>query len=481
MNTILERLGLYVQKNPLRSALFVGGFIVLILLISSATHTITTGSVVVTTDNQSNTVTLRGVSSNKPAVRVQGNLNTRVSPGDYTVTVANQQSARKRVVTVRARQTVKLTINLPTPTGTQSVFPYGTYSLVASNTSMVYADRRNNLLYRIDGTGLPTPISGTTPFDSVKWQGTDYGVGRDYTGTTLYKVVGSSITPVALPFPVDSGTIVYDLPSTGSLVVASKRSVYRQQASGEFKRIYTTGSDDTIKTIAASADVVLVRLQSGKSADGDEAEVKVIDNSGRVIGTNSNLASYVSILSPNGKYLAITNDTSTSIYTTNLSLVKRLPDGNVLGMTWLDNNTIVYGSSSSLFSYNLKSNDSSLLANTDTGQSISGIYPSIDGSQLYVITTDETNEKFTTQRIGTTELSRNVPDYYLTLGIFFPSHTDQCQFSYQNFTRPQIVVTSATNKTTCNDAAEHELQADKLPLSIPVVYPPDIAAATPEE
>jgi hypothetical protein len=135
-------------------------------------------------------------------------------------------------------------------------------------------------------------------------------------------------------------------------------------------------------------------------------------------------------------------------------------------MAWQNNNALLYGAGNQLYSFSLKDSGVVQLSAVPVGSGVSGIYSNFDGSEVYVLATkNNDSNRSSLLRVGLTAKAQNVPDYYSTLGIFFPSSAGQCSFSYTNFLRPVLLITAWADENACIEGAKQELRADGLPLS----------------
>lgn len=194
-------------------------------------------------------------------------------------------------------------------------------------------------------------------------------------------------------------------------------------------KFFTVRKESKISSLAASANNVFIGVggNSGNEGDKDEAESLVINMQGQKIASKNDLGAYSFRWSPDGSKLALTSDSATTVYDAKLKVIANLPDGNVLGLNWLNNTTITYGLGNNLFSYNISNGDSIQLATNTSGRGITGTSASQDGSQIYVQTeapgSAGNSYDYTVMRAN---LSKSVPEYLIELGAFLPLNLNQC-------------------------------------------------------
>jgi hypothetical protein len=434
----------------------------------------TTGTIIIKTNSTGNHVTLAGFhNSTSLTSQANGGLNVRVATGQYIATVSAQGSLSKRIVQIKPHQHLVYTMDLPPTIITEPVLPFGAYSIYVDSSHLLYVNMSDNLLYSITGGGAPIALSSTVTFSNVNWQSSSYGVGLSSDDESLWAITNGVVSQINLPF--HTSTLYYSLPAAGDLVVSNSKSIYKQTAPGQFTKIYAADDDDTINSIAAGSSGLFVRFgqDTDDDATGDSDDSvggsAIINYSGKTIATTSNAASaYTDSLSPNGQELAITNDSGTTIYNIHLQAIAKVPDGNVVGMTWLDDHTLLYGVGKNLFSYDINTSSTTQLSTVNGDSGVSGIYPTQDKSSLYILTeadgsdasTGDDDQNYEIVRIGLK--GSFVPDYKYQLDAFFPAVLNDCGFLFINFTQPVITMTGPDYQT-CLTAANTVIDQDELP------------------
>jgi hypothetical protein len=157
--------------------------------------------------------------------------------------------------------------------------------------------------------------------------------------------------------------------------------------------------------------------------------------------------------------LATTDDSGTAILSPSLQTIATVPNRNVNAPVWLNNTTLLYGVSTGLWSYNIQTNQSRLLATSALNSSISEITPSQDGSYVYVLSINQEASPQTYQlsRLG---IKGQTPSTMLgELQVFLPNSVNGCGFNYLDFTNTTILVSGASSQEqTCLQQAQSYLQ-----------------------
>jgi len=435
----------------------------LILLLFTQRY-LTTGTIVVTTNNPSNNIEILKASNKVQVAQARGYLRARLATGQYIAQVNNRLASNKQLVTIESHKTNTFNINLQALLAPEAVLPYGATSVITDASSIYYVNLQNHSLYTLSSAGVPMVVS-TTSFDHIVWENTHYGIGIDYSQSTLYEIRNGSVTPLPLSFA--STQIVFDLAPNGTLAASDGKTVYlRLPSSNTFTKIFTADSDENIQSLVVSNNYILVMQASNQQAsDRDEGNFRLLDLSGRT-GAAAQLSAYSLKWSPDGTKIALTNDSSTTIYNTHLKQIAELPAPNVTGLSWYDNNTLLYAANNILTKFDLTSSTSSQLSIYTANNQILGIYPDKTDSKIYLLdTTGSGDTNYQLEQIDLTQQAQNIPDYEYTLGIFFPAFVSPCNFSYTNFLKPVILTNSGANQNQCVQAAQNTLAADGLPVN----------------
>ncbi len=444
----MQRFASYIQQDPKRLARLLLAIVIFILCATWLVHYLTTGFLTITTNNKTNEVVIRRADNKQEVARSTGNFHGSMPGGEYVATVSDRFSAIKQVVHIKTRHGASYNLDVKPVIIPESVLPFGASGVIATNSSLTYIDPRDHLLYRIEGTNTSALINQAVEFNDIKWQNPGYGVGIGRDNKSLYAIRNDSVSPLQLPF--NSDLLYYELAPNGTLVISDSKTVFRQARGESFTKIFTP--EAPIDSLRVSSDAILLQLRGAQApgSEDDDGESILLNQAGKVIKKAASLDAYDYRWSPDGKYLATTGDTGTTIYDARLNLVANLPDPNVLALTWLNKHTLLYGIARNLFSYDLQAGTSSQLAAINaTGGGVVGVYPSQDQTEVYIL-----SEVYGSKRGSTVyELLRAAPKrpasaYISELSIFLPLQLDQCYVDYINFSRPVLLLFTFDNSLT---------------------------------
>jgi hypothetical protein len=468
---IMNNLGRYITW---RRVLALSVLLVLCILLFITRLVLTVGTVVITTNNASAEISLLKTDRDGHEVTIKkstGTLSAKVAAGSYTAAAHSNLSSAQQTVTVTAREKSQYSINFKDPTPVQSVLPDGAASLIADDSKMLYINTSDNLLYQLDNQGVPRVLDSLHAFKSIKWADVSYGVGQD-SENKLHEIINGVVSDLQVPFTYTDGlNISYAVSAAGQFYVSADQTVYSANRGEALHQIYTTKSE--YPSLYASYSGVLAikdyekgptnnAEQSGES--GGEEAVLTILSSGQKIASKDIESSELA-WSQDGKYLAVVGDTSNDIYDTHLNKLTSLHQGNSTNMVWLDASTLLYSSGGTVWSYSPATEQSSVVATMPQGGSVAGVYPSGNGTKIYVTSTRSVNnsKEYVLYGADLTTTSSSIPDYAITLGIFFPTTANDCSFSYTNFVKPVLLVTAWSNQDACRNQAINELNSDSLP------------------
>jgi|GEM_PF-2010923 len=429
------------------------------------------GEIVVSTNSSANLVTLtRDISgsgekgSNAFSEQKTGALSARVKSGQYTVTVKNKFTSAQQVVIVKARHTVHVTINLAqtsqsqTPLQFEPVASFATHDVKASPAALYYINQGNNELYEIGTNNQAQAIDSQQAFQSVQWINASLGVAQAENGQ-YYAIQNGNVTLLSTPF-VSGGLAIYAVTPNGTVYISSNYGLYRGTVSGGFTKIYSLADQDPLIVAGNNAVAVFEGGPDGISkATGQATSTAILSVSpnGALI-QKLDADAYEAAWSPNGKYLVATDDGSTTIFNTALQQVASVPNNNVNAPVWLNNQVLLYGVSTGLWEYNIKTNQSQLLANTALNGSISEISPSTDGSYAYVSTINQQGSSPTYQLSRLGFKGQAVSSTLSELQVFLPNSVNGCGFDYINFSGINIAVSGPpSQQQSCLQQAQSYL------------------------
>jgi hypothetical protein len=462
----MEILQLILQNKKIRLVL---GVLLLTVVIVWATVSWLSGTIKIKTNNSANLIVLYSLDdSGKPSEvsRGQGSVDFTGWGGHYQAVASNRISSAKQKIELKARQTTTYTINLSTKSlaTVEPVLPFGVFGVAADKSQLLYVDTQSKRLYRLDASGLPVLLNPDVVFKKVSWANSSLGVGVG-DNNQLYLIKDGVVGLLNTPFTYD-GTSSADaaIASGGRVYISFGHTVYASNSQGDFKKFYTTTSDQP-KLIAGKDHLAIVDKTDNKGSGEDAAGaplLKVVDAAGRVSKKNGGAYEYT--WSPDGKFLALSGDSGSPIYDSSLKQVGQLPSGNVNNITWLTNTTLLYGVNDSLWSYSTNSKTEEQIATMPLGGAVSGIYPSLDQSYVYVDSAKASGD-YIFDRVGLTTLAKSVPDYINGLSVFFPTNNSDCTYSYTNFINPTIVMSPDINDQNCSNSLDPVLKQANLPIS----------------
>ncbi len=448
------------------------GAILLIFLIPVLWRYYHTGTIIVTSDNSNNVITLTKTSeANQPPDKVKnstgrGKLSESVASGEYTISVSGNSVATTQTITLKPRQTLRYAINPVRATGVEPVAYKNALSMAANNEQLVYLASPSNFLYEIDRKNNLTKIGGSQAFEMARWAEPSFGVGQDSEGH-LYTIIDGKIKPLNLPFAYGGKPVGFDVSPDKTIYVSYGSDVYVGSQSRKFKMIYTATSPNP--TLAAAPGKVAVSdTKYGKnSSDISKPLLTTIDNDGKK--NKKNVEAEQLGWSPQGKYLASFNQANPTIYDAALNTIAMVPTSTAVGsVSWLNDTTLLYTVGAQLWIYDLPTKKAQLLANMPSGTSITGLYPNNDRSYVYVTTGGSSPDSNTNaiRRIGLK--NQQVPEYIYNLQDILPEGAAGCLIGLVNFAPPASIFIQPypqTSAAVCIPQAQLQLQSQGFDIS----------------
>jgi hypothetical protein len=428
-------------------------------------HYLTTGQLTIISNDPKNVITVSTLSKSGSGVVIkqgQGSLSFKLRPGRYTIMAQNRVFETSRLVQVEARKKSMYELDIHVAGAVEPVLPTGAYDVIANGTKLLFVDAGSGGLYQVEGEGKPSLISDSVSFKSMGWADMSLGVGQGKDGH-LYIYQNGGVAPLQVPFAY-SAAVSYAVTRAGQIYISSGADVYAMK-NGVFEKIYTAKSSSV--SLTAGKDHLAIVGGSGsiegqKNSD-DSSSLTVVDADGHKL--TKNIEASTLAWSPDDKHLAISSELGNTIYTSGLASVASYPGPSVNSLAWIDNNTLLYGLSGSLWSYNMETNQSVVIANTPLQGAVSDIYPSLDGNYVYItVAKNNSSTSYELDRVGLH--GQNVPDYVLQLAVYFPKVLDDCSVSYVNFVKPVLLLQSnAGSQQICLSEANGELNLDGLNAS----------------
>ncbi len=447
-------------------------FLMVIFFIQWLIHYLTIGRLVITTNDPSDNITIVlsgniASSSKSPSMSGKGSFSSRLKSGGYLINVAGSSNGKAQYVTVRAHETTRVNITLPGTVGVEPVVFDNAQDVIADKSRLVYLDNSDHSLGQINNQNQHSEIDlSSYGFKSIEWSDTTHGVGQNTSGK-LFVLNNGSIYPLSSPASnKDDSSVIYAVAPNRNIYIGIGSFVYAGSETGKFKEIYS-GLTPGSSLIPGLNIVGIINSGYGSGPNSSTSNLTVIDSSGHK--SNIKFNSFVnawSAWSTNDKYVAILGSTSGEILDSSLHKIATIPEATLANAVWLNDGTLFYSVADQLWSYNLESQSSQLIANMPLGDPIQQLSISSDKSYVYITTFDTANG-VAIRRVGLQ--GQKVPDYIYQLQDILPESTPGAGYSLglYNFSGgPTIqVIRSAGGPTSPQLAAEQELQSDGFDIT----------------
>lgn len=424
------------------------------------------GTVIITTNNPNNTITLTQqrsskASGNPKVLSAHKKLSAHVRPGQYVVSVTGNSVATTQIVNAKARHTLKYNINPINATGIAPVTYMNPGSAAASANYVVYLDTDSGNVTKIDGANNITTVGQHYPIKTVAWASPEFGVGQDGQGN-LYgiDVAANRTYPIKTPFPTDSNTS-YAVSPSKQIYVDSGKDIYLGDQNGDFKKVYS--SKDTGRVLSAGPAGAVVGYSPSEGGE-QKTYTAIVDDTGSE-GT-SNFESDVAAWSPSGKYFAAASELGASILNQSLAVVGNVPSEEfVSNLAWLDDNTLLYSTNDQLWAYSVSTGSARILANMPLAQGVSDISVSSDGAYVYVISLAQDGSS-ALRRVGVK--NQSVPAYMFQLQSIMPDELLTYSLDLAAFGQPPVILVKPHSGQAGNNyagMASQELKSSGFDVS----------------
>jgi hypothetical protein len=429
-------------------------FFILYFGVSLLIAYLTTGNIIVSTNGR-NDISVLGQGPSSPAPHSstgKSKLSIKLHDGTYVVTVSNRSFSSQKVIQIKAHQTLRVTVNLQSIGQVEPVTTAEVYDLMATANSLTYIDQNGNSLVNVNNQNQALTLLPSVSFNSINWANPSLGVAQDES-SNLYSVEGLVANKLSLPITPSINN--YAITPSGFVYFSNGKILYAGSINGNYKQILK--SSNTISILKASNSGVVINVSDTAKSSGEKSggSLELITPQGKTYSGDIDVDE--AAWSPNGLDLVVTGDSGTFVYSNQLHLLYSLPKSNVDSIVWLNNDTILYGVASNLWSYNIQSQSTNVLADVIDFGSVSGIYPSQDGSYIYIsIEAQPTNNIYLT-RLGLN--NQPVSALMQQLQVFLPNIYEGCSLGYLNFTSPTITVQGTDSSSeNCIAVAQSYLQ-----------------------
>ena len=428
------------------------------------------GRIVLSTNNQSDTITLEKITKNgtvteKIAESTGEKLSVVVPSGTYRAKVGGKLKTVAKTIELKAMKTEEHTLDTPELQPLEPVAPIAGSDAEVIGSEIVYLSPSGNLL-KISGNLLREQL-GNTIFANISWGGSGFGIGQDIKGS-LYSIAQGQINPLDLPDQPEEGELVnYAVSKGNSIYVSVGPDIYFRSQQGSYKKIYTSPVQSPRLAASDSRVAVYSSPPIGEGHDGEDggkALIEIVNTDSTKIASKD-IPAFKLEWSPNGEKLAAIDYFGQDyIYDASLETKAVLPDEGVQNIIWLDDINAVYSSEGLLWSYNAESGTSNMLAFLTAGSTFTDM--SVDSAGDYLYLNASSSERKSLKRLGLK--GQKSPDGLAQLGALLPTRVGDCLIGYLNFTQRNIIVTPepGIDNNLCITVAGNELNKLGVPANI---------------
>lgn len=443
-------------KKYITNGIFIIILIILLIWFINYWHT---GTIIITSNDPNDSITLFEFSGNKNSsspktFKGRDKLVVKVHTGRYIASVQGNSVATTQYIYLNSHRTLSYSINPINTTGAEPVAYQDAEDIAADNNELLYLNVGDNHLYKIDSQNNLSVINSSEQFQSVKWADTGFGVAQT-AGGILYKISGGALSALGAPFSYSTSRTSYAVSPSRQIYVSNGADIYAIGQNGKFKKIYAATSSKPI--LAAAANAVAVADAPTDIGDRVKPVLVIVSPDGKVI--KKAIEAHRLSWSPDGRSLL--NFTDESIYDSTLRKIATLPTPVPIGSAdWLDNDRLFYSTADQLWLFDIQAERSQLVANAPLGGIIISLSTSSDSSYLYLVAEQSpTSSGAAVKRIGLK--NQLIASSIFQLQSILPTTFGQCSLSLINFTGPTITTQSAQ----CQTAARSELQARGFDLT----------------
>jgi hypothetical protein len=442
--------------------------VVVLLAILDIHHLLTTGKISLVTNRSDGSVKVLSRSAFEAggaklyADQKFHKVSERLKPGDYVAVAYTNSAYTNQAVTIKARQKTDITLNLNTPGNPQPVIEQGTTSISVNGN--LYFLSANALNYLAPNNALNKAFSGA--IKKIRWASPGTALMLD-NSDNFYLLQNGATTQIPLPFVANNNpSIDFSMAPNGTLYVSNGQTIFLGTAAGNLTQVYSSGNNYNSGLAASNNGLAFIE----KTPGGSSSLVLIKNGSIKKVSSNASQIAW----SPEGTYLATSPGGGKvgTIYDASLTARYTMPNLGPANLVWSGENTLLYDASNSVWSYDLGSQQSAVLANLAPDQKVTSQALSDDGSYLYFADSQHISKVSLNAKSSNNKLS--------VLNSFMPGTIGVCVLNYLNFATPTIEVTYPLYQTTdsaCLALAKSQIKSYGLD---PGAFQYNISAFTPD-
>jgi hypothetical protein len=428
------------------------------------------GQLDITSNNSTNSITVTSTKAatagnNASSQQAKGSLSIRLRVGSYIVSVGKNSTASSQYVVVKAHSTKHVYINLISIGGVEPVTYDNAADVIADSSQLLYLDPTDSGLNDVNTQNVDNETGSNYGLQTISWANPSFGVGKDAKGN-LYVIQNGSVSPLSSPASgQNDSSLAFAVAPNKNIYLGIGPYVYSGNASGNFKRIYGQRQAGTF--LAPGLNKVTL-VDTGYS--GSQANIVTISNSGQLISRQqSTFINAWSAWSPSDKYIVVSGAATGEVLNASLQQVATIPQGDFTNPVWLNDNTLFYSVGDQLWSYNILTQKSQVIAMMPDGNQIQALSISTDGTYIYIVTSYNTPGTMEIERVGLR--GQQVPSSIYDLQDFLltpPTPGAGYAIGLINFSgQPaiQIVLSDGSNAAASLQSAKQKLEQDGFNLN----------------
>jgi hypothetical protein len=378
-------------------------------------------------------------------------LTERLKPGKYTVLAYTKSSYTNKIISVKARQSISLSLKLDAAHSPEPVVSSGALGVFASSNELYFIDALAKNLRHINSQGDISQGDPAHVLTKARWASSGLGIAQDRSAN-LYVINNGVLSSLPLPFPANNNpSVSFDIAPNGTIYLTNGQDIFAGNSAGGFTKIYSSGDNYNIALAASNNGVAFVEKYP---AGGPSSLVVLKDGVQKRAASNANQLAW----SPGGNYIAASDGKKTGvIYDSSLGHRYVLPNLAPSSLAWSNEKSLLYYASNAIWSYSISDQQSKVITNLIPGDKVSAQAVSSDQSYLYFSVSN--SGKLQLFRLGLN--GQPVNSSLTTLDVFLPEDIGVCSLSYINFTKPVITIRypdSGTDPALCVKAAGAELR-----------------------